>query len=75
MVPDVRHSILVVLLRTADPLRRSEAANIDKMMHVLDYDRALGDLLELDDTIRASMAREYLTWFASLNTTLTDHQT
>ncbi|KAH6913374.1 alkaline phosphatase [Coprinopsis sp. MPI-PUGE-AT-0042] len=28
----------------------AEAANIDKMMHVLDYDRALGDLLELDDT-------------------------
>ena len=25
---------------------RSEAASIDKMMHVLDYDRALGDLLE-----------------------------
>jgi len=22
----------------------------DKMMHVLDYDRALGELLELDDT-------------------------
>jgi len=34
----------------------SEAASIDKMMHVLDYDRALGELLELDDTIRASMA-------------------
>ncbi|KAF8808737.1 alkaline phosphatase-like protein [Phlegmacium glaucopus] len=34
----------------------SEAASIDKMMHVLDYDRALGDLLELDDTIRASIA-------------------
>lgn len=33
----------------------SEAASIDKMMHVLDYDRALGDLLELDDTIRASI--------------------
>ncbi len=28
------------------------------MMHVLDYDRALGELLELDDTIRASIARE-----------------
>ncbi len=25
------------------------------MMHVLDYDRALGELLELDDTIRASI--------------------
>lgn len=34
----------------------SEAASIDKMMHALDYDRALGDLLELDDTIRASIA-------------------
>lgn len=31
----------------------SEAASIDKMMHVLDYDRALGELLELDDTIKA----------------------
>lgn len=27
----------------------------DKMMHVLDYQRALGELLELDDTIRASI--------------------
>ncbi|KAI9672545.1 MAG: hypothetical protein M1817_003311 [Caeruleum heppii] len=35
----------------------SEAANIDKQMHVLDYDRALGELLELDDTIKASMAK------------------
>ena len=26
------------------------------MMHVLDYDRALGELLELDDTIRATIA-------------------
>ncbi|KAF7424514.1 hypothetical protein PC9H_009821 [Pleurotus ostreatus] len=34
----------------------SEAASIDKMMHVLDYDRALGELLELDDTIRATIA-------------------
>ena len=31
------------------------------MMHVLDYDRALGELLELDDTIRASIARVYST--------------
>lgn len=31
-----------------------------QMMHVLDYDRALGELLELDDTIRASIAREFL---------------
>lgn len=34
----------------------SEAANIDKMMHNFDYDRALGELLELDDTIRGSIA-------------------
>ncbi|RXW18530.1 hypothetical protein EST38_g7321 [Candolleomyces aberdarensis] len=34
----------------------SEAASIDKMMHALDYDRALGELLELDDTVRASIA-------------------
>jgi alkaline phosphatase len=33
----------------------SEAASIDKQMHVLDYDRALGDLLELDDTISATI--------------------
>ncbi|GAB7366632.1 hypothetical protein MBLNU230_g8616t1 [Neophaeotheca triangularis] len=35
----------------------SEAASIDKQMHSLDYDRALGELLELDDTIKASLAR------------------
>lgn len=35
----------------------SEAASIDKMMHVLDYDRALGELLELDDTIKASIEK------------------
>jgi alkaline phosphatase len=34
----------------------SEAASIDKMMHVLDYDRALGELLELDDTVKATIA-------------------
>ncbi|ORY72084.1 alkaline phosphatase [Pseudomassariella vexata] len=34
----------------------SEAASIDKQMHTLDYDRALGDLLELDDTIRATVS-------------------
>jgi alkaline phosphatase len=34
----------------------SEAASIDKMMHALDYERALGELLELDDTIRATIA-------------------
>lgn len=35
----------------------SEAASVDKMMHVLDYDRALGELLELDDTIKHSIAK------------------
>ncbi|KAJ4389200.1 hypothetical protein N0V93_006663 [Gnomoniopsis smithogilvyi] len=35
----------------------SEAASIDKQMHSLDYDRALGDLLELDDTVRATIER------------------
>lgn len=35
----------------------SEAASIDKMMHVLDYDRALGELLELDDTVKATMQK------------------
>ncbi len=35
----------------------SEAASIDKQMHALDYERALGDLLELDDTIRATVAK------------------
>jgi hypothetical protein len=34
----------------------SEAASIDKQMHLLDYERALGELLELDDTIRATIA-------------------
>ncbi|WEW57781.1 hypothetical protein PRK78_003248 [Emydomyces testavorans] len=33
----------------------SEAASIDKQMHVLDYDRALGELLELDDTLKATI--------------------
>lgn len=33
----------------------SEAASIDKMFHALDYDRALGDLLELDDTVKATL--------------------
>ncbi|KAA8614834.1 Alkaline phosphatase [Pyrenophora tritici-repentis] len=37
-------------------LLMSEAASIDKMMHVLDYDRALGELLELDDTVKATIA-------------------
>jgi alkaline phosphatase len=35
----------------------SEAASIDKQMHALDYDRALGDLLELDDTVNATIAK------------------
>ena len=35
----------------------SEAASVDKQMHALDYDRALGDLLELDDTIRATVRK------------------
>jgi len=39
-------------------LDRSEAASIDKMMHALDYERALGELLELDDTVRATIARQ-----------------
>ncbi|KAJ0323403.1 hypothetical protein Brms1b_001803 [Colletotrichum noveboracense] len=35
----------------------SEAASIDKQMHSLDYDRALGDLLELDDTVKATIEK------------------
>ncbi|KAI9052612.1 hypothetical protein LZ554_003955 [Drepanopeziza brunnea f. sp. 'monogermtubi'] len=35
----------------------SEAASIDKQMHALDYDRALGDLLELDDTVKATIEK------------------
>jgi alkaline phosphatase len=35
----------------------SEAASIDKQMHTLDYDRALGDLLELDDTIKVTIKK------------------
>lgn len=35
----------------------AEAASIDKQMHALDYDRALGDLLEMDDTIRATIEK------------------
>ncbi|ODV89828.1 hypothetical protein CANCADRAFT_144623 [Tortispora caseinolytica NRRL Y-17796] len=46
----------------------SEAASIDKMMHLLDYDRALGELLELDDTIRAT--KEKLEALGLLNDTL-----
>ncbi|KAL2889094.1 Alkaline phosphatase [Ceratocystis lukuohia] len=32
-----------------------EASSIDKQMHALDYDWALGDLLDLDDTISKTM--------------------
>jgi alkaline phosphatase len=46
----------------------SEAASIDKQMHTLDYDRALGDLLELDDTITATIAK--LTALGELDNTL-----
>ncbi|OAQ63452.1 extracellular phytase [Pochonia chlamydosporia 170] len=35
----------------------SEAASVDKQMHALDYDRALGDLLELDDTVRETVKK------------------
>ncbi|KAA8646504.1 hypothetical protein EYZ11_009447 [Aspergillus tanneri] len=35
----------------------SEAASIDKQMHTLDYDRALGELLELDDTVKATIQK------------------
>jgi alkaline phosphatase len=45
----------------------SEAANIDKMMHALDYDRALGDLLELDDTVKATL--QYLEELGELEDT------
>ena len=30
---------------------------LHQMMHVLDYDRALGELLELDDTVRATFQK------------------
>jgi alkaline phosphatase len=46
----------------------SEAASIDKQMHTLDYDRALGDLLELDDTVKATI--EKLKVMRELNQTL-----
>lgn len=46
----------------------SEAASIDKQMHTLDYDRALGELLELDDTIKASIS--HLEDLGILNETL-----
>jgi alkaline phosphatase len=46
----------------------AEAASIDKQMHSLDYDRALGELLELDDTIKASI--EHLKKMGELENTL-----
>ena len=46
----------------------SEAASIDKMMHSLDYDRALGELLELDDAVKATVER--LDSTGTLNETL-----
>jgi alkaline phosphatase len=46
----------------------SEAASIDKMMHALDYDRALAELLELDDTIKHSI--EHLHEIGAYNDTL-----
>ncbi|SMR47180.1 unnamed protein product [Zymoseptoria tritici ST99CH_3D1] len=46
----------------------SEAASIDKMMHALDYDRALAELLELDDTVKASI--EHLQKIGAFNDTL-----
>ncbi len=46
----------------------SEAASIDKQMHTLDYDRALGDLLELDDTVKATIDK--LNALGELNNTL-----
>lgn len=45
----------------------SEAASIDKQMHVLDYDRALTELLELDDTIKATI--HYLASIGELENT------
>ena len=46
----------------------SEAASIDKQFHVFDYDRALGDLLEFDDTIAATI--EHLAELGILDNTL-----
>lgn len=46
----------------------SEAASIDKMFHVLDYERALGELLELDDTVRQTI--QHLEKIGELDETL-----
>ncbi|KAJ6781116.1 hypothetical protein PWT90_00697 [Aphanocladium album] len=35
----------------------SEGASIDKQMHTLDYDRALGELLEMDEAIAATIKK------------------
>ncbi|KAJ8612464.1 hypothetical protein MRB53_037393 [Persea americana] len=47
--------------------RQADAQSTDRKGR-LDYDRALGDLLELDDTVRATMA--YLNQTGELNNTL-----
>ncbi|KAJ3093950.1 hypothetical protein HDU96_001910 [Phlyctochytrium bullatum] len=36
----------------------AEAASVDKQMHPIDFDRGLADLLELDDTVKAVVARD-----------------
>lgn len=46
----------------------SEAALIDKEMHVQDVDRALGEIMELDDTLRATL--EHLKEIGELDDTL-----
>jgi hypothetical protein len=47
----------------------SEEASIDKQMHTLDYDRALGDLLELD-TIIVTIAKLRLLLLPTVATAL-----
>lgn len=42
------------------------------MMHALDYDRALGELLELDDTVRASIKRKFVYHFDFIPNSLFD---
>ncbi len=63
-------AIDILQTRSADKgwFLMSEAASIDKQMHTLDYDRALGELLELDDTIKATIAK--LTSLGNLKDTL-----
>lgn len=59
------------ILHTRNPEKgfflMSEAASIDKQMHLLDYDRALTELLELDDTIKA--VKTYLASIGELENT------